>query len=182
MAAKKHYDKAKAVQSVQREPLLPKGGVTPLHIKIARTLALHGVKDPDMAKAFGVSEQTLYNWKRDSHEFRVAVYEGRLIHATPIFDAMKKLASGKVKISSVTHIRPNEDGSKTITHVRDVPPSENAAFGIWKLQHPDSFKQEQTVVLDTAASDKEALLEYQRRLAQAEADEAANDDEPSKEG
>jgi hypothetical protein len=57
-------------------------------------LALLGLSNQSIAKAFGVVEQTIYNWKEDYPEFEDALQEGRLNCAAKVADAMFRNACG----------------------------------------------------------------------------------------
>lgn len=48
-----------------------------VHPVMARWLAAHGATDKQIAEEFGITEQTLYNWKKRYPEFAQALAEGK---------------------------------------------------------------------------------------------------------
>lgn len=50
-----------------------------------------GVTDEELAKALGISKQTLYNWKNKSQEFRFAIRDGKMVADAQVENALSSL-------------------------------------------------------------------------------------------
>lgn len=56
-----------------------------------------GVTDEELAKALGISKQTLYNWKKKSQEFRFAIRDGKMVADAQVENALFLSAIGHTK-------------------------------------------------------------------------------------
>jgi transcriptional regulator with XRE-family HTH domain len=66
----------------------------PKYARIAHSLTLLGSTDAEIADAFGVSEQTINNWKKQHIEFSLALKKGKNIADAKVAEALFKRAVG----------------------------------------------------------------------------------------
>ena len=62
-----------------------------------KALKRKGVTDEELAKALGISKQTLYNWKKKSQEFRFAIRDGKMVADAKVENALFLSAIGHTK-------------------------------------------------------------------------------------
>ncbi|WP_455031433.1 helix-turn-helix domain-containing protein [Oribacterium sp.] len=62
-----------------------------------KALKRKGVTDTELAKALGISKQTLYNWKNKSQEFRFAIRDGKMVADAQVENALFLSAIGHAK-------------------------------------------------------------------------------------
>lgn len=109
----------------------------------AERLALLGLTDEDLAVAFGVAIDTIYEWKKVHKDFSDALYRGREGADTEVVVGYFKRAKGYVRrIVKTVH-----DGEKTLTHVteEEVPPDPGAARQWLHLRQRKRWRDAQEV-------------------------------------
>ena len=89
MAAKKGNDYAKGNKGGSRSTLYKKE-----YARIAKSLALLGATDSEIADALGVCERTINNWKKSHKEFFAALKEGKIIADANVADSLYNRALG----------------------------------------------------------------------------------------
>ena len=81
-----------------------------------------GVTDEELAKALGISKQTLYNWKKKSQEFRFAIRDGKMVADAQVENALFLSGIGHTKVvktvlkdkSTGIPLVKNKDGEITL--------------------------------------------------------------------
>jgi transposase-like protein len=154
----------KGATSVEREPLLPPGPPTPLHVKLGREFAMSGLNDKTIAKKFGVAPATLYEWRRTDDAFRLALAEGKLIADAPLLAEIERLARGDYRVKSKTIVTKREDGSKQIDCERDGDPNASVLLHVFKIRHPQLFAAAKAEADATDVNDQQALRAHETRL------------------
>ena len=96
------------------------------YIKQAYKLCLFGAVDKELAEFFGVSEQTINNWKKNHSEFFESIKRGKLIMDSKVAESLYKLAIG---YSHPTLHVSNYLGKITITEAtKHYPPNVKACI------------------------------------------------------
>lgn len=111
----------------------------------ARKLCLLGATDADMAEFFGVTEQTVNNWKTSHPDFFESLKAGKMQADSEVANRLYKRALGyshrAVKIT--THA---ETGHTTITPYIERYPPDTAAGIFWlKNRRRDQWRDKQDV-------------------------------------
>lgn len=104
----------------------------------ALILAEKGFTDADMAEVFGVTEQTLNNWKKKFPQFFESLKKGKKIADQKVVQSLYQRALGyshpDVHISSY-------EGDITVTNIIKHYPPDTAACFIWlKNRDPENWK------------------------------------------
>lgn len=100
------------------------------HLDDIRKAVEAGATIEEIAKAFGISESTIYKYKKEKSEFSQAFARGRANVIIDIKAALLKKAMGFQYEEKKQYITESEDGSKkkhTEISTRYCPPSETAA-------------------------------------------------------
>lgn len=96
--------------------------------ELARKLSLLGATDKEMADVFGVSEQTLNNWKKAHPEFLEALNSGKQMADANVADRLIQRAMGyehdEIDIRVV-------DKSIVMTPIRKIYPPDTTAAIFW---------------------------------------------------
>jgi transposase len=126
------------VPNVKRMPLFePGGGVTPRHVMLAQKLAADGKTDVEIAEIFGVSEECINKWKRDSADFRRAVREGKMVIVAEAEETLRQMAMGGRESINVTEITGKN--ARTITTKERLHPDVRALTHILAVLHPEKW-------------------------------------------
>jgi DNA-binding XRE family transcriptional regulator len=97
---------------------------------MARKLALLGLTDEEMARFFGVSTQTYYNWQKEFPAFFEAVQEGKVVADANVADSLYKRATGEhVEIEKA--YRNKMTGEVEIIKIKQYIPGESGAALNW---------------------------------------------------
>lgn len=72
----------------------PKWVTMPNGLEYVKNLGRLGLTNNEICEAFGVVEQTIYNWSQDYPEFAEALEEGRLQSTAKVIDAVYRRATG----------------------------------------------------------------------------------------
>ncbi len=108
-----------------------------IYIKQAHKLCLLGATDKDLADFFGVSEQTINNWKKNHPEFLESINRGKLIMDARVAESLYKLATG---YSHPAEHVSNYRGEITITDiVKHYPPSVRACIFWLRNRQPEKW-------------------------------------------
>lgn len=117
----------------------------------ARKLCLLGATDADMAEFFGVSPNTIDNWKKAHPEFLGSLKAGKAAADATVADRLFRRATGyshrAVKILAVA--RGNNMGSdiEQVPYIERYPPDTAAAIFWLKNRRPDQWREKQDVAL-----------------------------------
>jgi len=102
----------------------------PLMNDMVRKLALLGLTDEEMAKFFGVSQQTFYNWQKEFPAFFESVQEGKIIADANVADSLYKRATGEhVEIEKA--YRNKTTGEVELVKIKQYIPGESGAAMNW---------------------------------------------------
>jgi hypothetical protein len=139
----------------------------PEHVEQARKLAKLGAVDKEIADFFGVSEQTLNNWKVAHPEFLESLKEGKAAADAEVASKLFHRATGyehpEVHVS-------NYQGAITLTPlVKHYPPDTTAAIFWLKNRRPDLWRdkvEQQTTISadDTVLGLLERISEHGKKL------------------
>lgn len=132
----------------------------------AYKLSLLGFRDEDLAKFFGVNEDTINRWKKEHKQFSVSVLEGKDIADAEVAKAMHKRALG-YKYDEVTYEKINMDvdgmeetedikleayKKKVVT--KEVAPDAGAALNWLKNRQKKNWRDKiETGVTDSEGND-----------------------------
>lgn len=138
----------------------PKGGrpslYQPQFAKQARKLACLGATDAHVADFFGVTEQTVNNWKKSHPEFFESLKAGRSEADSKVVKSLYRRALGyshkAVKILTVA--RGNNGGSdvEQVPYTERYPPDTTAAIFWLKNRRPDEWRDKTQTELTGDAS------------------------------
>lgn len=111
---------------------------------IARALLRNGFSFPDLSETFGVSRQTLFQWRRKHPEFAEAVKLGRDESDYIVEDALYRRAIGACEVKETRRktVR-GPDGellqSSVETTTKTLPPDVKAQLVWLRLRRPDKW-------------------------------------------
>jgi hypothetical protein len=110
-----------------------------------RKLALLGLNDEEMAKFFGVTPQTFYNWQEENPAFFEAVHEGKIVADANVADSFYKRATGEhVEIEKA--YRNKTTGEVEIVKVKTyIPGDASAALNWLKNRKADKWRDKQLI-------------------------------------
>lgn len=111
---------------------------------MARSLAMLGRTDAEIAEALGVGVRTLYSWKGAHQEFRQALKDAKAIADAEVVDSLFAKACGKAK-RTVRKKRQVLDshGNKVelIEETEETPPPDTTAIIYWlKNRQPELWR------------------------------------------
>ncbi len=92
-------------------------------------LALLGMTDEEMAKFFGVTAQTFYNWQKSHISFFEAVHAGKEIADAEVAASLYKKATGITY--QVERLRKNKEGESEVVKLSVYEPPDTAAMKQW---------------------------------------------------
>jgi len=117
---------------------------------IAKELGADGLTDKEIAKLFGVTEQTLNNWKRKFPMFFVSLKAGKAQADDKVEAALYQRAVGYS--APDVHIS-NHQGSVTMTPIiKHYPPDTTAQIFWLKNRKPDKWRDRQDQNLDVTGN------------------------------
>ena len=169
----------KAVEKVAAEPVEvakhPGGRPTsyrPEFAKQAYKLALLGMTDRQMAEFFGVTEQTLNNWKTSAPGFFESLINGRDIADADIAVSLYQRAKGYEHPEDdirVVSLGGNAGSEIVITPTIKRYPPDTGAAALWLSNRQRArWKQKIEVEHGVADSVAEILMAGRRRIGKAE--------------
>ncbi len=107
---------------------------------MVRKLALLGLTDEEMAKFFGVSKQTFYNWQSQFPAFFDSVQEGKIVADANVAESLYKRATGEHVEIEKTY-RNRTTGEVEIIKVKQFIPGESGAALNWlKNRRKESWR------------------------------------------
>jgi len=112
--------------------------------KMAYGFGLLGATDAQMADSFGVTEQTLNNWKHDFPSFFESLKSSKLVADAKVAESLYKRAQG-FEYDEVTDDEKN--GQKTIRKM--VPPDPTSMIFWLKNRQPAAWRDKQEVAVDS---------------------------------
>ncbi|MBO9441387.1 hypothetical protein J7363_04735 [Phaeobacter italicus] len=95
----------------------------------ATKLALLGMTDEEMARFFGVTPQTFYNWMNQFPAFFEAVHAGKDVADAEVAHSLYKKATGITY--QVERLRKNKEGESEIVRLSVYEPPDTAAMKQW---------------------------------------------------
>lgn len=111
----------------------------------ARKLALLGLTDEEMAEFFGVTRQTLDNWKREFPAFFAAVQEGKTIADANVADSFYKRATGEHVHIEKIYTNKQTGERQTLKVLTYIPGEAGAALNWLKNRRRQSWADKQDV-------------------------------------
>lgn len=124
----------------------------------ARKLALLGLTDAEIAEFFGVSEQTINNWKHDFPAFFESLCAGRVVADANVADSLYRRATGEmVEIEKI--VRNRQTGEAAVIKVKSYIPGEAGAAMNWlknrrRKDWQDKTNVEHSGVLEVASKEQ----------------------------
>lgn len=125
-----------------------KGGGRPTRYKseyadMAYKIALLGCTDEELGEVFGVSEQTINNWKSRHKEFSLALTRGKMLAdaevAEKLFHRAKGYSHEAVKIF-------NQQGEEMIVPYTEHYPPDTQAASLWlRNRQPAKWRDKQEI-------------------------------------
>ena len=117
----------------------------------ATKLALLGMTDEEMARFFGITTKTFYEWKSKYIAFCEAVNEGKEIADAEVAYSLYKKAVGITY--QVERLRKNEEGVTEIVKLNIYEPPDTGAMKLWltnrrRRDWSESARPERTVNLN----------------------------------
>jgi hypothetical protein len=119
----------------------------------ARKLSLLGLTDEEMAKFFGVSAKTFYNWQEENPAFFQSVQEGKVIADANVADSLYKRATGEhVEIEKA--YRNKATGEVEIIKLKTFIPGDAGAAMNWlKNRKGDKWREKSEQVITISHED-----------------------------
>lgn len=170
MAIKKQ-PKGKATRNTTKT--IAKGRPTkylPAYAEQARKLALLGLSDAKMADFWGVTEQTVNNWKRDHPSFFECLREGKEAADASVALSLYRTALGGAVVKEVREEPDSEGGIIRKTVTREVPADVRAQKYWLACRQPDKWR-ESLQVADVTPPEKlaETAVRFESIMAEARA-------------
>lgn len=133
-----------------------------VHVPWARSLAMLGRTDAEIAEALGVGVRTLYSWKGAHPEFRHALKDAKALADAEVVDSLFAKACGKAK-RTVRKKRQvlDADGNKVelIEETEETQPPDTTAIIYWlKNRQPELWRD----VRKDSSNDEAAAAEFLR--------------------
>lgn len=113
------------------------------HPKMVYKLCLLGATNKQIADAFGISKNTLKNWKEKHFEFLTSLTRGKIIADAEIANSLFKRAKGfkhKEKKFFVVRVGKDEDEIQTKDTIKQYPPDTKAA-AIWLSNRTKNWRE-----------------------------------------
>lgn len=127
------------------------------YCKIAERLALLGAIDKDLAEAFSVNEDTIYEWKKVHPKFSEALKNGKIIADVNVADRLYQRAMGyQHEDLFITQYQGNIISQKIIKY---YPPDTTAAIFWLKNRRPDLWRDTKNIDHTTGGGNMGWLVE-----------------------
>jgi hypothetical protein len=120
-----------------------------------------------ISEELGISLSTYYKWRETYPELDQTVREAKALADGEVAAAVYKTATGFKKVEQ--RAVATKTGVEIVDIEVDVDP--DAKVGLAWLRQRQGRMWREVVVVEDASADKEAIAQYQRRLAQAEQDD-----------
>lgn len=131
----------------------------PEYAEQAKKLCRLGAKDSELADFFGVTEQTINNWKTAHPVFFESLKEGKALADAEVADKLFKRATG-YEHPAVKIVANANTGQEHVVHYTERYAPDTTACIFWlKNRRPDVWrdKTEQSVTMKTLAEEIAAL-------------------------
>lgn len=112
---------------------------------MARKLALLGLTDEEMAKFFGVSAKTFYNWQDENPAFFQAVQDGKIIADANVAESLYKRATGEFVVIEKAYKNKETGEYQTIQLKQFIPGESGAALNWLKNRRKESWRDKQEI-------------------------------------
>jgi hypothetical protein len=109
-------------------------------IEQAEKLCRLGATDVEMADFFGVTEQTLNNWKKTHPEFFESLKRGKLEADANVADRLYKRAMGYTHEAVKIFANPTTGDEKLVPFVEHYAPDTTACIFWLKNRQPDKWR------------------------------------------
>jgi len=130
--------------TITRKPGQPTKYEGEVTCRIARAMAGMGATNVQIAREFGVSEETLNQWRRTHSEFAESLRQSKLTPDEAVEKSLLQRALGYD--ATETSLTRNPDGTTTIkTTVHHVAPNVTAQIFWLKNRRPDLWRDRQEV-------------------------------------
>lgn len=106
----------------------------------ARKLALLGLTDEEMAKFFGVSKPTFYQWQKDNPAFLYSVNEGKVSADANVAESFYKRATGEMVEVEKAHINKTTGEIEIIKVKQYIPGDAGAALNWLKNRRSEKWR------------------------------------------
>lgn len=118
----------------------------PLYDEQARKLCLLGATDAELADFFGVTEQTVNNWKEAHPSFFESTRRGKLLADAEIADSLYQRAKGYSHDD--THFTAYEGVVTATDTVKHYPPDTQAASLWLRNRQPKKWRDTKEIVVE----------------------------------
>ena len=141
---KPHSNKGKTY----KKPGRPSTYDPAFHPERAFKLCLLGCTDTEIAEQFGISEETLNQWKRSHLEISESLHAGRVPADSAVADALRKRALGfEWEEEVATKVKVDKDREEVvITKIKRVVPPDTNAASLWLRNRKSANWQEKSIV------------------------------------
>lgn len=112
---------------------------------MARSLALLGASQEEMATAFGVCRKTITTWSREYPLFKQAILDGRVAADAIVGKRLYERALGYDCPEDKIFYDSKEAKPVIVPTVRHYPPDTTAAIFWLKNRHPDKWRDRHVV-------------------------------------
>lgn len=112
----------------------------------ARKLALLGLTDAEIAEFFGVTEQTINNWKDEHPAFFASLVAGKIQADADVADSLYRRAMGEV-VFTERRVKTADGGYDVIRLMQQVPADPGAAKLWLTNRQPRLWRDKQAVEL-----------------------------------
>ena len=136
------------------------------HDDRAKNLALLGLKDTEIADAFGISEVTLNGWKQRHPSFLKSINEGKIDADATISRRLYERAAGLVKMPAVKVFYDKDKGEPVYApYVEHLAPDVNAQR-LWLLnRQPGRWRERREIDMTVSLEMEIARLSPEERAA-----------------
>ena len=107
----------------------------------SRKLCLLGYTDVQLADFYGVTEQTINNWKKKHDGFFESLKAGKDIADAEVVNTLYNKAIGGIEIEEVK----TDDGGKVTTTIKELAPDTTSAIFWLKNRQPEKWRDKQEI-------------------------------------
>src|SRR6266567_930734 len=131
----------------------------------ARRLALLGLTDTEIADLFGISPDTLYEWRRRHPEFSDSLDAGKIEADAQVAEGLYNRARG-MSVPAVKIFQGTPEGGPVIVPHREHLPPDVGAAKLWlSRRQPDKWKDRQEVNVTGTVAQRLAQMTPEERGA-----------------
>src|SRR5712691_7658233 len=133
----------------------------------ARRLALLGLTDTEIADQFGISPDTLYEWRRRHPEFSDSLDAGKIEADAQVAEGLYNRARG-MSVPAVKIFQGTPEGGPVIVpHQEHLPPDVGAAKLWLSRRRPDLWREKQQVDVTATVAHQIAQMTQEQRAQDA---------------